>query len=72
MSMDKIITEILNIGACEMRNNKTREKLETEVLEPIICFILDRLKPYILGTCAFMVSLTLLSISIIFLIIFTP
>ena len=72
MSVDKIINEILNIGASELRCDKTRKKLEDQVLDPIICFILEKLKPYILVTCTFMIALTLLLISIIFLIVFSP
>jgi hypothetical protein len=72
MNVDKIIDEILAITAGEMKNNKTRQKIEDQVLEPVLSFILEKLKPYILVTCTFMVSLTLLVISVLFLVIFSP
>ena len=41
-----------------------RNKIEDEVIDPIVCYILDRLYPYIFGTAVFFVLLLILSIVI--------
>mgnify|MGYP000343817935 CR=1 FL=1 len=71
-SVNKIIEEIIGLISCEIKKENTREKLESEVLSPIIDYILCQIKPYILGTCVFLVTITILIISIIFLIILKP
>jgi hypothetical protein len=71
-TLNKIICEIVDSCAAELNKEKTKQKIEREVLAPVIDYILTQLKPYILGTCVFLVILTLLILSIIILIILKP
>ena len=72
VSVNNIIEDIINLISCEIKKDNTREKIETEVISPIVEYILCQIKPYILGTCVFLVTITVLIICIIFLIIMKP
>lgn len=60
------------VSTCILTMKKERENIEEEVLGPMVEYVITQLKPYILGTCIFFAIMTVLIISIIFLIIFKP
>jgi hypothetical protein len=66
----KLIAEIVSM--CVSTVKKERESIEEEVLAPMVDYVIMQIKPYILGTCIFFAAITVLIISIIFLIIFKP
>ena len=69
MGFKKLIKEAIDLCVIEIRKEDTKDK----VLEPVIDCILEKIHPYILGLCVFLVTLVLLILSILFLIIFkTP
>lgn len=70
MGSSKIVEELVNM--CVLTVKKERQSIEEEVLGPMVEYVITQLKPYILGTCIFFAIMTVLIISIIFLIIFKP
>jgi len=69
MGFKKLIKEAVDICIVEIHRKETKDK----VLDPVIDCILEKIHPYILGLCVFLVTLVLLILSILFLIIFkTP
>jgi hypothetical protein len=66
----KLIAEVVSM--CVSTVKKERESIEEEVLAPMVDYVITQIKPYILGTCIFFAAITVLIISIIFLIIFKP
>ena len=71
-TLNKVISELFDSCCTELSKEKTKQKLEKELISPTVDYILSQLKPYILGTCVFLVILTLLILSIIILIILKP
>lgn len=70
MTRGKLVEELVSM--CVSVAKKERESIEEEVLAPMISYVVAQIKPYILGTCIFFATITVLIISIIFLIIFKP
>ena len=58
---DKLSASIFNYCMKEIKKPENQEKMKTFILDPTICYILDKVYPYIFITCA---------IFIIFIIIF--
>lgn len=69
--MDKIVNEIIQICVCEYRKEKVKRKVEEEIIGPLIDYILEKIKPYILGMSVFLITMILLIICILFLILTT-
>ena len=66
---NKIIKEIIELSIIEFKKPKNRTKIEAEILSPIIEFILEKIKPYILFTSIFLITIILLVLSILYLIL---
>lgn len=69
MGFNKIINEAMEICICEFKKEKNRKKIEDDILSPLIDFILDKIKPYILGTSIFLITIILLIICILYIIL---
>ena len=69
MTFHKIITEVIDLCICEFKKEKNRKKIEDEMIGPLIDFILEKVKPYILGMSIFLVTIILLIICILYLIL---
>lgn len=67
MTIYKLVTECLEICINELNNKKNRERIESEIITPLIDYILLRIKPYIIGTTVFFITITLLIISLMVL-----
>lgn len=65
----KLINEFLDSCMIECKKDVNRKKIEDSLLNPMIEFIIEKIKPYILITCIFLVTIILMIISIILLII---
>lgn len=61
--------EIIELSIIEFKKPKNKKKIETEILSPIIEFILEKIKPYILFTSIFLITIILLVLSILYLIL---
>ncbi len=66
-----IVKDIVDISINTIQQEDNRKKIETTVLSPLIEFILEKIKPYILITGIFFIILTALVITIMLLVIFT-
>ena len=69
MTFNKLIKEIVDTCICEAKKDKNRKKIEEDVLAPLIDYILEKIKPYVIGTSIFFITLILLIISILYLIL---
>lgn len=69
MVFNKLIVEAIDIFIYEMKKEKNRQKVEEEILEPLIDFILNKIKPYVIGTSIFLITIILLIICILYLIL---
>ncbi len=67
--MQKALNDILDLCICEFRKRKNQQKIEDEILGPVIDFILEKVKPYILGMSIFLITIILLMICILYLIL---
>jgi hypothetical protein len=65
----KLVDEVLEICINELKNEKNRVKVEEEILSPAIEFILEKIKPYVIGTCIFLIIIILLILFILYLIL---
>lgn len=67
--MNKIVDEALNICIFEIKKEKNMKQIEEELLGPLIEYILEKIKPYILGMSIFLVTIILLIICVLFIIL---
>lgn len=67
-----LLNDAIKICLKELDKKDTKECIQNSILTPIVDYILIQLKPYILGTCMFLVSIVLLIVCILYLIIFPP
>ncbi len=65
----KLTNEILEKIIFELKKDENQEQLKTYIIDPIICYILDRLYPYIFITSAIFILILLIALSILYLII---
>ncbi len=67
--LGKFTNELIQKFILEFKKEENQEQLKTHIIDPIICYILDRLYPYIFVTSAIFILLLLIALSILFLII---
>ena len=67
----KFTDELVQKIIFELKKEETQEQFRTHLLDPAICYVMDRLYPYIFITSAIFILLLLVAISILFLIIKT-
>ena len=65
----KFTHELIQKFIFEFKKDENQEQLKTHIIDPIICYILDRLYPYIFITSTIFILLLLIALSILFLII---
>lgn len=71
MMINKLISEILEICVDEMKKDKNRRTVEEELVSPLIYYILEKIKPYVIGLSIFLITIILLIICILYLILTT-
>ena len=64
--MDKIINQGIDMCIEEFQKQNNKDKLESDILDPIIKYIGERLWPYIMYSIVFICCLILLLIYIIY------
>lgn len=64
----KLTSDILDICLDEFRKKDNQKKIQSQVIDPIFCYIQDRLYPYIVVTCV-VFFLILVLIILIFIMI---
>lgn len=67
--LNDIINDVVATTIKTIQEDENRKKIEDKILEPLIKFILDKIKPYILITGCFFIILTALIITIMILVI---
>ncbi len=67
--LGKFTNELIQKLILEFKKDENQEQLKTHIIDPIICYILDRLYPYIFVTSAIFILLLLIVLSILFMII---
>ena len=67
--LGKFTNELIQKFIFEFKKEENQEQLKAHIIDPIICYILDRLYPYIFITSAIFILLLLIALSILFLII---
>ena len=65
--LGKLTSEIIQKIVFELKKEENQEQLKTYIIDPIICYILDRLYPYIFVTSAIFILILLIALSILFL-----
>ena len=67
--ISKFTNEILNKIICEFKKTENQELIKTNVIDPTIYYILDKLYPYIFFTSTIFILLLLIAIVILTLVI---
>lgn len=65
----KITNEIIQIVLEECKKDENKQQIKTYIIDPLICYILDRLYPYIFLTATVFILILLLVIASLFFII---
>jgi len=69
--INKLLKEVIDLAIIELKKAKNKKKLEEELLSPVIEYILEKIKPYILFTCIFLITIILLILSILYVVIYS-
>jgi len=67
--LGKITNDLIDNLIFEFKKEKNQTQLKTHIIDPIICYILDRLYPYIFITASIFIILLFIVLSILFLIV---
>jgi hypothetical protein len=67
-----LLSQFINECSIELNKKQNKEKIELFILDPIINYSLDRLKPFFYITVGIIILLTLLIISLFIYIITIP
>lgn len=69
MAFNKLVDEVVDICISELKKDKNKAKVEEQILSPAIDFILEKIKPYVIGSCIFLIIIILLILFILYLIL---
>lgn len=67
--INKLVKEVVDIAIKEAKKKHNIEKIQEDILSPLIDFILEKIKPYVIGTSIFLIVITLLVIIILYIIL---
>lgn len=71
MSFENILKECVHISIKEAKKQKNMKIIEDDILSPLIDVILEKIKPYVITTSIFLITITLLIMCILYLILTT-
>jgi hypothetical protein len=66
--IDKITTNVFDILFKELKKTENQVKIKTYVLDPAICYMLDKIYPYIFITCAIFIIFITIFLYLLYLI----
>lgn len=69
MVFNKLVDELIDLILVELKKDKNRTRVEDELLSPVIDFILEKIKPYVIGTSIFLIIIIFLISLILYLIL---
>lgn len=67
--MKNIVEEVLEIIEEQLSKKENQERLKVKIVDPLSCFILDRIFPYIFITSTIFILTFLLVIVILYLVL---
>lgn len=67
--LNNIVEEILEIIEEQLSKKENQERLKVKIVDPLSCFILDRIFPYIFITSTIFILTFLLVIIILYLVL---
>ncbi len=67
----KLTDELIEKFIFELKKDENQEKIRNSILNPAICYVLEKMYPYIFITSAIFIILLLIALSILGLIIKT-
>lgn len=70
--MNSVINDLIDLGICEIKKQKNKEKIEEDIIKPLLDYITEKIKPYVIGTTIFLTVIIILIISILLLILIKP
>ncbi len=65
----KLTNDIIHIVLEECKKEDNKEQIKTYIIDPLICYILDRIYPYIFITATIFILILLLVVASLFFII---
>lgn len=65
----KLTNDIIHIVLEECKKEDNKEQIKTYIIDPLICYILDRIYPYIFITATIFILILLLVVATLFFII---
>jgi hypothetical protein len=65
-----ICLEIIDKCVCEFKKEENMNKVKSEILDPCVSHMMDKIYPYILATCVIFVLTFLLATAILIILIF--
>lgn len=66
----KLTDDIINTFINEFKKEHNQEKLKTQVIDPTIMYVMDKVYPYIIVTTIIYVLTFILAITILFLLVY--
>ena len=63
--LGKLTSDIVEKLVVEFKKEKNRKKLEDNIVDPLVCYMLDRIYPYIFVTAIIFVLLLLIVVVIL-------
>jgi len=69
MIINKFVKEIIEIAIKESKKKENLKLIQDDILSPLIDFILEKIKPYVITTSIFLIIITLLVIVILYVIL---
>ena len=67
--MNKLIYELIEAIIAELNEPSTKEKLNTELVQPLIQYLTRQLYPYLISTCVIIILMFICVISILIMLI---
>ncbi len=67
--LGKLTSDIVEKLIIEIKKDNNRKKLEDNIVDPLVCYMLDRIYPYIFVTAIIFVLLLLIVIMILIIVL---
>jgi hypothetical protein len=67
MSLNELTNEIIENIINETNKPEVKDKIKSYLLEPCICYIIDKLYPYIIVTAIFFILILCLALLLLFI-----
>jgi hypothetical protein len=65
-----MISDMVNLCLKEINKPQNKEKINDSIVEPLVCYILKRIKPFLIGSILFLFLTLSIMLCILFIVIF--